>query len=118
MKFVIGERAMEMRLDKIKLKQLRESKAWSQAHLAEISGISLRTIQRIEKSGIASPESVKSLCATFDIQIRDLIQGSETGKNTETFFPNFINFQVSKLDIKMTIASFVIAFVIAYLLAI
>lgn len=34
-----------MKLDNAKLKKLRESNAWSQAHLAEASGISMRTIQ-------------------------------------------------------------------------
>jgi len=39
-----------MELNKDKLKHLRESKAWSQSHLAEVAGLSLRTIQRIEKT--------------------------------------------------------------------
>lgn len=52
---------MEMQLNIQKLKQLRESKAWSQSQLADVAGISLRTVQRIEKSGIALPESVMSI---------------------------------------------------------
>jgi DNA-binding XRE family transcriptional regulator len=42
--FILKEVIMEMQLDVQKLKKLRESKSWSQSHLAEVSGISLRTI--------------------------------------------------------------------------
>ncbi|WP_244898527.1 helix-turn-helix transcriptional regulator, partial [Pseudoalteromonas ulvae] len=56
-----------MQLNVKKLKQLRESKAWSQSQLADVAGISLRTVQRIEKSGVASPESVMSICSAYDI---------------------------------------------------
>ena len=31
-----------------RIKALRDAKAWSQAHLAEAAGLSLRTIQRVE----------------------------------------------------------------------
>lgn len=57
---------MEMKIDTQKLIQLRNSKAWSQQHLADVSGLSLRTIQRIEKTESASPESVKAIAAAFD----------------------------------------------------
>ncbi|OUL56622.1 helix-turn-helix transcriptional regulator, partial [Pseudoalteromonas ulvae] len=65
---------MEMQLNVKKLKQLRESKAWSQSQLADVAGISLRTVQRIEKSGVASPESVMSICSAYDIQTSDIIE--------------------------------------------
>lgn len=107
---------MEMKLDKAKLKQHRESKAWSQSHLAEVSGISLRTIQRIEKSGIASPESVKSICATFGIQIDDLAIVEEPKKAVLPFFACLIRYKISSMDKKATLISFSIAFVIAFIL--
>ena len=43
-----------MQLSVEKLKQLRDLRAWTQSHLAEVSGLSLITIQRIEKTGVAS----------------------------------------------------------------
>jgi len=107
---------MDMKLNKAKIKQLRESKAWSQSHLAEVSGISLRTIQRIEKSGIASPESVKSICATFDIQIDDLIVTQEQQKETMASFSTLIKSKISNMDKKATLISFSIAFIIAFIL--
>ncbi len=56
---------------KIMLK-LREEKAWSQEELAIASGLSLRTIQRIERNGAASLHSKKVLASAFDIDIQDL----------------------------------------------
>jgi transcriptional regulator with XRE-family HTH domain len=50
------------------IKKLRTQRNWTQQHLADACGISLRTVQRIEKFGNASHESVMSLCAVFEIQ--------------------------------------------------
>lgn len=64
---------MEMNLDKDALKNQRDSRAWSQTQLAEVSGLSLRTIQRVEKTGIASQESAKSLAAVYECSIPELM---------------------------------------------
>ncbi|RXF05601.1 helix-turn-helix transcriptional regulator [Pseudoalteromonas sp. PS5] len=113
---------MDMKLDNAKIKQLRESKAWSQAHLAAVSGISLRTIQRIEKTGSASPESVKSLCATFGIQIKEIAiadnhqveRPSCHVKAGHEKQPNKVTTKV--MNKKAMMASCVLAFAIAFLL--
>ena len=47
------------------LKAYREAKGWSQDMLATLSGVSKRTIQRIESGCGASIESAKSLASTF-----------------------------------------------------
>jgi transcriptional regulator with XRE-family HTH domain len=56
-----------------KIKALREQKAWSQEHLSSITGLSPKTIQRIE-AGKNTPsfESQQALAQAFDIEIRDL----------------------------------------------
>jgi len=64
---------MEMELNKETLKTQRDSRAWSQTQLAEVSGLSLRTIQRIEKTGVASQESAKSLAAVYECSITELV---------------------------------------------
>ncbi|KXI26960.1 helix-turn-helix transcriptional regulator [Paraglaciecola hydrolytica] len=64
---------MEMELNNKTLKTHRESRAWSQTQLAEVSGLSLRTIQRVEKTGIASQESAKSLAAVYECSIAELL---------------------------------------------
>lgn len=48
------------------LKPLRLEKGWSQEQLAEIAGVSLRTIQRIENGAACSLETAKALAAVFD----------------------------------------------------
>ena len=40
--------------------------------LAVVSGLNLRTIQRIEKDGVASLQSAKALAAALDLNVQDL----------------------------------------------
>ncbi len=54
------------------LKQLRLEKGWTQEQLAGISGVSVRTIQRIEQGAPAGLESAKALAAAFDLALADL----------------------------------------------
>lgn len=46
----------------------RKIRIWSQQHLADVAGVSLRTIQRIEKTSIASADSVKAISSAFEKQ--------------------------------------------------
>ena len=54
------------------VKKLRLQKCWSQEQLSQFSGLSVRTIQRIERGHQASLESLKSLAAVFQINLNDL----------------------------------------------
>ena len=54
------------------VRKLRLEKGWSQEQLAEICGLSTRTIQRIERGQKPSLESLKSLAAVFEIEVTDL----------------------------------------------
>tara|TARA_B110001454_G_scaffold70226_1_gene68408 strand:+ start:764 stop:1228 length:465 start_codon:yes stop_codon:yes gene_type:complete len=53
------------------IKKLRLERHWSQDQLSEMSGLSIRTIQRIENGENAGLESLKSLAAVFEINIAD-----------------------------------------------
>lgn len=53
------------------IKKMRLERHWSQDQLAEMSGLSLRTIQRIENGQNAGLESLKSLAAVFEVNIAD-----------------------------------------------
>jgi len=57
-----------------KLKKFRKYSGWSQERLAEISGLSLRTIQRIETSGNASLESQLAIATAFSISPGELLE--------------------------------------------
>ncbi|HXS79579.1 MAG TPA: helix-turn-helix transcriptional regulator [Gammaproteobacteria bacterium] len=63
---------MDMKVDSSYIKAQRARRAWSQEHLAEVTGLGLRTIQRIEKTGAASYESARSLAAVFEIDVAEL----------------------------------------------
>jgi transcriptional regulator with XRE-family HTH domain len=54
------------------IKKLREQKNWSQEQLATMSGLSTRTIQRMESGNKASMESLKSVASVFEINIETL----------------------------------------------
>jgi len=64
---------MSIKLNAQKVRQLRKELLWSQEDLAEGSGLSVRTIQRIEKNAIVSVDTLQSLAAAFNIAADDLI---------------------------------------------
>ena len=65
------------------LRTLRLQRGWSQDNLAQLSGLSIRTIQRFEQGENASLETLKSLAAVFEVSIQDL-QVREAAKKEET----------------------------------
>ncbi|WP_299772732.1 helix-turn-helix transcriptional regulator [uncultured Pseudoteredinibacter sp.] len=106
---------MDMQLNTEKLKQLREHRAWSQSHLADVAGVSLRTIQRVEKSGVASPETVKAICASYSIDVADLLEQQSIVSNTA--FGGEIAIArpwLNPLAIKYSAIAFIVAFIIAF----
>ena len=54
------------------IQKLRLQRGWSQQQLAELSGLSARTIQRIENGQPASAEYLKSLASVFEIDFSTL----------------------------------------------
>ena len=63
---------MEQMIDRDLIKKFRNEHSWSQDQLASVSGLSLRTVQRIENEGNCSLESKKALAACFKINASDL----------------------------------------------
>ena len=54
------------------MKALRQERDWSQEQLADFSGLSLRTIQRIEGTNKAGYESLRALAAAFETDVESL----------------------------------------------
>ena len=54
------------------IQKLRLQRGWSQQQLAQASGLSARTIQRLEAGQPASMETLKSLAAVFEIDYASL----------------------------------------------
>jgi len=90
------------------LKQLRISRHLSQEQLAHMSGLNVRTIQRIESGHNASVESLKCLAAVLEVDIETLTQEKFVmDKNSENwrslpfwlrgwFFFNFLDLTVNR----------------------
>ena len=56
----------------MRVRELRVARGWSQAHLAELSGLSVRTIQRIENGTHPGLESLKILGGVFGVDVVEL----------------------------------------------
>jgi transcriptional regulator with XRE-family HTH domain len=63
------------------IQKLRLQRGWSQEQLAELSGLSVRTVQRIERGQGASAESLKSLASVFEIDFSSLYSESSMKTN-------------------------------------
>ncbi len=66
------------------VRKLRLKRGWSQEQLAEMSGLSVRTIQRIERGQGPGLESSKSLAAVFEVPVTALRQEDEIMTEAKT----------------------------------
>jgi XRE family transcriptional regulator, regulator of sulfur utilization len=49
------------------VRKLRLLRGWTQEHLAELTGLSVRSIQRLERGQTGSLESMNALAAVFEV---------------------------------------------------
>lgn len=56
------------------VRKLRSKYGWSQEQLAELCGLNVRTIQRVENGNKASLETLKSLASVFEVDISTLTE--------------------------------------------
>ncbi len=57
------------------VRKLRLQRGWSQEHLADLAGLSTRTIQRIERGEKPGLESLRLLADVFEVEVATLQQG-------------------------------------------
>ncbi len=55
------------------VKDARIAKGWTQQQLADVSGLSLRTVQRVESQGQGSMETCNALCSVLEIERQRLL---------------------------------------------
>lgn len=67
--------------NKNKFRSRRLARAWSQEQLAELSGLSVRTVQRIENGDQPSLETLSALAAVFEVSVADLSGSDAHGDN-------------------------------------
>ena len=60
------------------VRNLRTQNGWTQQHLAEICDVSVRTIQRVEKDGVASMETALALASVFNVEKTVLLMDGVT----------------------------------------
>ena len=97
----------EMKISAIKVRQFREARAWSQDQLARASGLSLRTIQRIETDGVASNESRTCLAAAFNVQIAELSDAPAAESSVHTAIIRTTSFAFMLVGVLMLISGYI-----------
>lgn len=68
---------MDMKINKEILRRERELRAWTQSHLAEVADLSMRTVQRIERTGDGSLESASALASALNLDLQVLMTESK-----------------------------------------
>ncbi len=62
----------EMKISPSAVRRMRLARGWSKDQLATVSGVSLRTVQRVETEGFASINTAVSLAATFGVKLIEI----------------------------------------------
>ncbi|KRW60300.1 helix-turn-helix domain-containing protein [Stutzerimonas nitrititolerans] len=73
---------MPIVVNRARLKSERSKRGWSQDHLAAASGISTRTVQRLEQGGKATFSSLTALAATFALSMDALTISTDPVRRT------------------------------------
>lgn len=61
-----------------KVRGLRQAKGWTQAHLAQVSGLDERTVRRIESGTVPSLESLQALAQALEVDCAELKRYADT----------------------------------------
>lgn len=64
---------MTITINSSMLRSKRAEQHWSQSELCEASGLSLRTVQRMETEGRCSIDSVQAIAAAFNVPADDFL---------------------------------------------
>jgi len=100
---------INMKINSEKVRDLRNKRGWSQEQLSASSGLSLRTIQRVEAEGNISRESKVCLAATFDIDLSELDFVGTLKANTNpvgTYKPNKVVISVGLLSFILSVVGY------------
>lgn len=110
-----------MKINNALLKELRLSKSLTQDKLAEKAGIHLRTLQRIEQTGVASLRSRKAIALALDIKPTDLEIDCQTNHELadieaprQLSLRYFRTLQAYKVHLLLVIATLLVPRVLSY----
>lgn len=74
-----------MRINQDKVIACRSQWDWTQQQLADACGVSLRTIQRVERDGIGSKDTVQALCAVCQLAREELVEDADNSVRSEPY---------------------------------
>lgn len=57
-----------------RVRNLREARAWTQEHLADAAGVSLRTVQRLEAGQGFASETALAVAAALNVDVKELLE--------------------------------------------
>jgi transcriptional regulator with XRE-family HTH domain len=75
-----------MLLNESLVKEIRINKGWTQAQLADLCAVNIRTIQRVESDGLASLETTMALASAFGLETKDLFADPKTKNNYKIIY--------------------------------
>lgn len=101
-----------MKIDANRIRALREARGWSQEHLADVAGLSPRTVQRLEAEGKASHESRMAVAAALGIE-----PGQLAGRAAAPAVPASGIGAADRIKITLWIVSIVLAVIMFQLVA-
>ena len=70
------------------VRKLRLQRGWTQDQLAEFAGVSVRSVQRIERGAEASLETRKALAAVFEVDLITLQNGADPMETQASIAPD------------------------------
>ena len=90
------------------VRKLRIERGLSQEQLASMAGVSVRTLQRIERGANASPETLKCLAAVLETDFSQLRNGQDMTSATGTPLPDLSENEQKAMEYVRDIRSFYI----------
>ncbi|WP_417365309.1 helix-turn-helix domain-containing protein [Glutamicibacter arilaitensis] len=70
-------------MNESRIAELRRTKGWTQERLAAESGVTVRTVQRLEAGNDASLETISLVAKALDVQVGELFKSVQTPKFSE-----------------------------------
>lgn len=67
-------------MNSTQIRDLRTTRGWSQEHLAEESGVAVRTIQRLEAGNDMSLETLSMVAHALQVPVRELFASVDSGE--------------------------------------
>jgi len=66
-------------MDGTRMVGLRRERGWTQERLAEESGVTTRTVQRLEAGAEASPDTLSRVASALEVPVRELVGAEPAG---------------------------------------